>query len=112
MRGASGDAEVPLRAALGFLWHHRYLRSMTLVTSLVGAFLAFAQAITVLLFIDHFGVTAELVGVVTAGIGLGAVVGALTAGRAVARWGRCAKPLSLATCWVACWERYAPLHGD
>lgn len=86
--GASGDAEVPLRAALGFLWHHRYLRSMTLVTSLVGAFLAFAQAITVLLFIDHFGVTAELVGVVTAGIGLGAVVGALTAGRAVARWGR------------------------
>lgn len=86
--GASGDAEVPLRAALGFLWRHRYLRSMTLVTSLVGAFLAFAQAITVLLFIDHFGVTAELVGVVTAGIGLGAVVGALTAGRAVARWGR------------------------
>lgn len=86
--GASGDTDVPLRAALGFLWHHRYLRSMTLVTSLVGAFLAFAQAITVLLFIDHFGVTAELVGVVTAGIGLGAVVGALSAGRAVARWGR------------------------
>ncbi len=85
---ARDHSDVPLPVALGFLWHHRYLRSMVLVTSVVGGFLALAQAITVLLFVDHFGVTAELIGVVTAGIGLGAVVGALTAGRVVARWGR------------------------
>ncbi|MFW7414021.1 MFS transporter [Demequina sp. SO4-18] len=84
----SPSASVPLRAALAFLWRHRYLRSMVLITSLVGAFLAFAQAITVLLFVDRFGVSAQLVGVVTAGIGLGGVAGALTAGAVVARLGR------------------------
>ncbi|MDN4479615.1 MFS transporter [Demequina muriae] len=87
-RSGEAPAAVPLRAALGFLWRHRYLRSMVLVTSLVGGFLAFAQAITVLLFVDHYGVTAELVGIVTAGIGLGGVAGALTAGRVVVRLGR------------------------
>lgn len=81
-------APVPLRAALGFLWHHQYLRSMVMVTSLVGGFLAFAQAITVLLFVERYGVTAQLVGLVTGGIGLGGVAGALTAGTVVARLGR------------------------
>jgi len=87
---APGEAapRVSLTDALLFLWRHRYLRSMVLVTSVIGGLLAFAQAITVLLFVDRFGVTAQLVGIVTAGIGLGGVAGALTAGAVVARLGR------------------------
>ncbi|WP_234983475.1 MFS transporter [Demequina sp. NBRC 110053] len=81
-------APVPLSVAMRFLWNHRYLRSMVIVTSLVGSCLALAQAITVLLFVDRFGVTPQLVGVVTAGIGLGGLAGALTAGRLVASLGR------------------------
>ncbi|MFV0634814.1 MFS transporter [Demequina sp.] len=88
--GASADrpAPVPLSVAMRFLWNHRYLRSMVIVTSFVGSFLAIAQSITILLFVERFGVTAQLIGVVTAGVGLGGLVGALTAGMLVAAMGR------------------------
>lgn len=84
----ASTSSVPLRTAMSFLWNHRFLRSMTLVTTAVGTFLAFAQAVTVLLFIERFGVTEALVGLVTAGIGVGGLTGSLVAARWVARWGR------------------------
>ncbi|WP_062377213.1 MFS transporter [Demequina pelophila] len=79
---------VPLRDAMRFLWHHAYLRPMVLLTSLIGAFIAFAQAVTVLVFVDHFGVGPGAIGLVTAGIGVGGVLGSLTAPSVVAALGR------------------------
>lgn len=81
-------SHVPLREAMRFLWEHHYLRSMVIVTSIMGSMLIMAQAVTVLLFVDRFGVTAQVVGLVTAGIGLGAVAGSLTSGLVVRALGR------------------------
>ena len=79
---------VPLRDALGFVWHHRYLRAMVLFTTLVGTAFALAQAVTALLFLDKFDVKPALFGLVTAGIGVGGVVGSLSAGWLVKKLGR------------------------
>jgi hypothetical protein len=79
---------VSLRVALGYVWSHRYLRAMVLFTSTVGCAISFAQATTVLYFLDAQGVPPAAVGFVTAGIGLGALAGALVAPRLVARVGR------------------------
>jgi MFS family permease len=89
-RHENGDrvAPVPLREAVGFVWHHRYLRSLVIFTTLVGTAYAFAQAVTALLFLDRFDVAPAMFGVVTAGIGIGAVVGSLFAGTVVKKIGR------------------------
>lgn len=79
---------VPARAAIAYLWQNRYLRTMVLFTSLVGSAFAFAQAATILYFLDVQGVSAAAIGFVTAGIGVGALIGALTAPALVARFGR------------------------
>ena len=78
----------PAREALRFLWRHRYLRAMVLFTSFVGSVFAFAQAASILLFLDTFGVPEVAIGFVTAGIGLGALAGALVAAALVSRFGR------------------------
>ncbi|MCT9820126.1 MFS transporter [Microbacterium sp. W1N] len=77
-----------LRDALGFLVRHRYLRAMVLFTSIIGSCLSFAQAPIVLFFLDTMAVPAYGIGFVTAGIGVGALVGSLVAARLVARLGR------------------------
>lgn len=79
---------MPAREAIAYLWSHRYLRTMVLFTSLVGSAFAFAQAATILYFLDEQGVPAAAIGFVTAGIGVGALVGALLAPTLVARLGR------------------------
>ncbi|MDL9979587.1 MFS transporter [Microbacterium sp. ASV49] len=81
-------SSVSAREAITFLWHHRYLRSMILFTSIVGCCLSFAQAATILFFIEVHHVTPAAIGFVTAGIGIGALAGSLTASRFVARFGR------------------------
>ena len=81
-------APVPLKEAIGFVWHHRYLRSLVFFTTLLGTAFAFSQAVTALLFLDRFNVSPAMFGVVTAGIGVGAVAGSLLAGPAVKKLGR------------------------
>lgn len=87
---ASATAEPAPTAMEGvrFLWSHTYLRRMTLMTSLVAALLSFAQATSVLLFLDRYHVAPALLGLVTSGIGVGAVGGSLLAPTLVARWGK------------------------
>jgi len=79
---------VPIKQAIGFVWHHKYLRSLVIFTTIVGTAFSFAQAVTALVFLDAFGVTPALFGVVAAGIGIGGVAGSLLANVAVARIGR------------------------
>ena len=76
------------RDALRYLWGHHYLRSMVFYNSLTGCCLSFAQAVTVLLFLDEMRVPPALIGFVTAGVGVGALLGSLLASRFVARFGR------------------------
>ncbi|WP_248150145.1 MFS transporter [Microbacterium aoyamense] len=79
---------VSAREAVSYLWNHRFLRSMVIFTSIIGCAFSFAQAPTILYFLDELDVAPAAIGVVTAGIGLGALVGSLTAARLVARFGR------------------------
>lgn len=80
--------KVPAREAISYLWHQRYLRSMVVFTSVVGSAFAFAQASTILYFLDEQGVAPAAIGFVTAGIGVGALVGSLVAPALVSRYGR------------------------
>jgi MFS family permease len=61
---------------------------MVLVTSFVGCTFAFAQAVTILFFLDALQVAPAAIGFVTAGIGVGALIGSLISARLVARFGR------------------------
>lgn len=74
--------------ALRYLAHHRYLRAMVVFTALIGSSLSFAQAVILLYFLETLEVPVAAVGFVTAGIGVGALAGALLAPRLVERWGR------------------------
>jgi MFS family permease len=91
---AAPDASAPdaLRASFGqvvsFLVHHRFLRSMIILTSITASALAFAQGSVVLLLLQTFSVPTALIGVVTAGVGVGALAGALISSRLVERFGR------------------------
>lgn len=90
---AAAAADVPAtsitaREAASYLWKHRFLRSMVVFTSVVGCAFSFAQAPTILYFLDELSVAPAAIGVVTAGIGLGALVGSLIASSLVARFGR------------------------
>lgn len=91
---AQGGAQLPApsgttaREAISYLWGHRFLRSMVVFTSIVGSAFAFAQAPTILYFLDELAVEPAAIGFVTAGIGLGALAGSLVAPTLVSRFGR------------------------
>lgn len=85
---AARTSSVSAGEAARYLWNHRFLRSMVVFTSIVGCAFAFAQAPTFLYFLDAQGVTPAAIGIVTAGIGLGALAGSLIASGLVARFGR------------------------
>ena len=77
------------REAIVYLWRNRYLRAMVVFTSLVGSAFSFAQAGTILYFLDEQRVAPAAIGFVTAGIGVGALIGSLVAPRFVATaWAR------------------------
>lgn len=80
--------DVPAREAIAYLWGNHYLRAMVLFTSLVGSAFSFAQAATILYFLDEQDVAPAAIGFVTAGIGVGALFGSLVAPAIVARFGR------------------------
>lgn len=84
MRRIVGDA----RESLTFLWHHRLLRSLVLLTTCVGAMLSFGQASEVLYFLQTQSVPPALFGAVTAVIGAGALCGSLSASALVRVFGR------------------------
>lgn len=90
---AEGEAEEAqtrpgMGAVVRFLVGHRFLRDMIVLTSLTASALAFAQGSVVLLLLQTFAVPEALVGVVTAAVGVGALVGALISSSLVARFGR------------------------
>lgn len=76
------------KEAAVYLFRHRFLRGMVITTSLIGGLLAFAQATSVLFFLDTMSVPLAAIGFATAGIGVGALAGALVASSLVARFGR------------------------
>jgi MFS family permease len=85
---ARASVKVEASEAISFVVRHKLLRTLILLTSAIGAFLSFAQAASILLFLDVFGVDVAAIGFVTAGVGLGALAGALIASRLVERFGR------------------------
>lgn len=76
------------REAIAYLWRHRFLRSMVVFTSILGSAFSLAQAPTILYFLDELDVVPAAIGLVTAGIGVGALVGSLVASPLVTRFGR------------------------
>jgi MFS family permease len=88
---ARAEASAPsttAREAIAYLWRHRFLRSMVVFTSVVGSAFSFAQAPTILYFLDELAVAPAAIGLVTAGIGLGALAGSLVASPLVQKFGR------------------------
>ncbi|KAA9110425.1 MFS transporter [Microbacterium rhizomatis] len=79
---------VSARVAAAYLWRHRYLRAIVVFTSIVGCAFSFAQAPTILYFLDTMHVQPAAIGFVTAGIGVGALGGSLVAPALVQRFGR------------------------
>ncbi|MGH1523063.1 MFS transporter [Leifsonia sp. L25] len=89
--GADGGetmARPRMGAVVRFLWDDRFLRGMIVLTSITASALAFAQGSVVLLLLQTYSLPPSLVGVVTAVIGAGALVGALSASVFVGRFGR------------------------
>lgn len=86
--GEPGRPRPGFGAVVSFLIHQRFLRNMIVLTSVTASALAFAQGSVVLLLLQTFAVPAAAIGVVTAAVGVGALVGALTASIFVARFGR------------------------
>lgn len=79
---------VSARVAMSYLWHHRYLRSMVVFTSLIGSALSLSQGVIILYYLDEQHIPYAAVGFVTAGIGVGALAGSLVAPWLVERFGR------------------------
>ena len=77
-----------MRAVVRFLWDDRFLRKMIILTSITASALSFAQGSVVLLLLQTYALPASMVGVVTAAVGVGALIGALLSSRFVARFGR------------------------
>lgn len=90
---------VSAREAVSYLWHARYLRSMVIFTSIIGSAFSFAQAPLILFFLDEMHVAPAAIGFVTAGIGVGALIGSIVASGLVRRFGR--GPVMLGANFVA-----------
>jgi Na+/melibiose symporter-like transporter len=85
---AATTARADFREAFTYLWGNRLLRRFVIFSCIVGSLLAFSQATMVLLFLDTLHVPVLLIGFVTAALGVGGLVGALTASALVERFRR------------------------
>ena len=83
---ATAGADV--REAMSFLLGHRFLRNLIAATALIGLMLTLAQATSILFLLDTLSVPIWAIGFATAGVGLGAVAGALLASVLVEKLGR------------------------
>lgn len=82
------EDRVTASEGIRYLWGQRFLRSMVLFTAVVGCALSFSQATTILFFLDAMSVPEIAIGFVTAGIGIGALLGSIVAPALVRRLGR------------------------
>lgn len=82
------EDRVTASEGIRYLWGNRFLRAMVLFTAVVGCSLSFAQATTILFFLDTMSVPEVAIGFVTAGIGVGALLGSIVAPALVRRFGR------------------------
>ncbi|WP_457098482.1 MFS transporter [Microbacterium sp. P5_E9] len=81
-------SKVTAREAISYLRHARYLRSMVVFTCVIGSAFSFAQAPLILFFLNEMHVAPAAIGFVTAGIGVGALIGSIVASTLVRRFGR------------------------
>jgi len=86
--GPAQGAGADVREAVGFLLHHRFLRNLIVTTSLAAFMLTLAQATSILFFLQTLDVPVVAFGFVTAGIGVGAVLGSILASVFVEKFGR------------------------
>jgi MFS family permease len=86
--GPAQGAGADVREAVGFLLHHRFLRNLIITTSLAAFMLTLAQATSILFFLQTLDVPVVAFGFVTAGIGVGAVLGSMLASVFVEKFGR------------------------
>lgn len=86
--GSAAAPRVTASEGFRYLRHQRFLRAMVVFTAIIGSAMAFAQAGTILYFLDTHAVPEIAIGFVTAGIGVGALWGSVVAPRIVMRFGR------------------------
>ena len=75
---------------VAWLWRHRLLRGLTLVSASTSLVQSLGSGVLVLFALDTLGVDEAGYGLLLAGSGVGAVLGGLTAARVAARVGRVA----------------------
>ena len=73
---------------VGWLWRHRLLRGLTLVSGATSLVQSLTGGVLVLFALDTLDVSEAGYGLLLAGSGVGAVLGGLTAARVAARLGR------------------------
>lgn len=83
---AQQKPQVSAREGFRFIWNHRYLRLMTVMTCLTGFFFAMSNATAVLYFLQ-LGVPEAYIGFAVTTIGVGALLGAVIASRLIHRFG-------------------------
>ncbi|TBN57068.1 MFS transporter [Glaciihabitans arcticus] len=85
---ARATAGADVREAMSFLLGHRFLRNLIAATALIGLMLTLAQATSILFLLDTLSVPIWAIGFATAGVGVGAIAGALLASFFVEKIGR------------------------
>ncbi|SDY76332.1 Fucose permease [Modestobacter sp. DSM 44400] len=86
--GARTSIRRDVAEGVGWLWRHRFLRGLTLVSATTSGLQSLTTGVTVLWALDVLDVGEAGFGLLLTASGLGAVVGGLVAARLAARLGR------------------------